>query len=530
VPAEVSPREEVRAAEVIGALCLATDLGMGFPFEHGLRATLVAMRLCERLGVDAETAAQTYYASLLAYSGCTADAEVLSRIYAGSLTAQLTPRMMGSRREAVVGIARALPDPARRAPLRAWQLARGLPRAARANRPHLVALCEVGEMLATRLGVRPAVSGLFQYLVERWDGQSPLSRARGQEIPLAIRIGHVAQDAVLQALVGGREHAARVVLDRAEGAHDPEIAASFAEGAGEILDLAPGASVWDDVLACEPQPRLALRGDGIDDALGAMGAFADLISPSFTGHSAGVAELASAAAEHRGLQPAAVVELRRAALVHDLGRVAVWADTWERQGPLSVDEWEQVRLHPYQTERVLSRSPFLAALAPVAGAHHERLDRSGYHRGVAASELGLAARLLAAADVFHALTEPRPQRDAIPPDEAAETLAAEASAGRLDPDSVGAVLDVAGHRVPRLERPAGLTEREAQVIGLLARGLQTKQIARELRISVKTADRHVQNAYGKIGVSSRAAATLFAVEHGLVAWGELPIGGGRARS
>jgi HD-GYP domain-containing protein (c-di-GMP phosphodiesterase class II) len=178
---------------------------------------------------------------------------------------------------------------------------------------------------------------------------------------------------------------------------------------------------------------------------------------------------------------------------------------------------------PNHTERVLTRSPFLAALAPVATSHHERLDGSGYHRGATAAALTRPARLLAAADAYHAMTEPRPQRHALPPMEAAETLSQEARAGRLDADAVTAVLEASGQRVPRIERPARLTEREAEVIGLLARGLQTKQVARALGISIKTADRHIQNAYGKIGVSTRAAAALFAMEHGLVAWGEAPI-------
>jgi HD-GYP domain-containing protein (c-di-GMP phosphodiesterase class II) len=172
---------------------------------------------------------------------------------------------------------------------------------------------------------------------------------------------------------------------------------------------------------------------------------------------------------------------------------------------------------------VISRSPFLSALAPVAGAHHERLDGSGYHRGSSAAELALPARLLAAADAFHAMCEPRPHREPLAPKRAAENLGREASAGRLDPDAVTAVVEAAGERVPRLERPAGLTEREVEVLGMLARGLQTKQVARGLGISVKTADSHIQHAYRKVGVSTRAAATLFAMEHGLIASGELPI-------
>jgi HD-GYP domain-containing protein (c-di-GMP phosphodiesterase class II) len=385
-------------------------------------------------------------------------------------------------------------------------------------------------MLAEGVGLPPSVHGLLAHLTERWDGKGPLGQARGEEIPLPMRIVHVAVDATFQRLLGGDEHAARVVRERAGSGFDPQVAACLADDAEEILAIDPEASAWDEVLAREPQPRLTLEGEAIERALAAMGGFADLISPYLTGHSAGVAELAAAAARRCRLDAPGEVALRRAAVVHDLGRVAIGARTWQKPGPLTADEWEQVRLHPYHTERVLSRSPFLSALAPVAGAHHERLDGSGYHRGAAGADLPLPARLLAVADAYHAMTEPRPYREPIAPEAAAETVADEARAGRLDPDAVAAVVEAAGQPTPRIERPAGLTEREAEVVGMLARGLQTKQVARALGISVKTADRHVQNAYRKIGVSTRAAATLFAMEHGLVAWGELPIARAAARS
>jgi HD-GYP domain-containing protein (c-di-GMP phosphodiesterase class II) len=210
--------------------------------------------------------------------------------------------------------------------------------------------------------------------------------------------------------------------------------------------------------------------------------------------------------------------VRRTALVHDLGRVAVPARIWEKTDPLTVDDWEQVRLHAYHTERVLAQSPFLARLIAIAGHHHERLDGSGYHRGVGASSLDPLARLLAAADAYHAMTEPRPHRAALSPRDAAEILVEEAGAGRLASEAVAAVLGAAGHRSPSIERPAALTEREIQVVALLARGLQTKQIAHELGISAKTADFHIQNAYRKMGVSTRAGATLFAMQHGLTTW------------
>jgi HD-GYP domain-containing protein (c-di-GMP phosphodiesterase class II) len=512
---------------VIAALSLATDLGIGVPLEHGLHSTVVAMRLAERLGVDAETATQTYYACLLFYVGCTADAEIASEIFGSddALTTHATPTRFGSRGEMLGGIARALVVPGSILPARAVQVARGLPRAARSFKRHIAAFCEVAQMLTDRLGVPRSVGALFLHIAERWDGKGHPGRLARDDVPLAVRIAHVARDAAFHAMLGGEDHAARVVRRRGGHAFDPAIAARLADDAPEILVLDAGASAWDEVLACEPLPLLVLEGEAIDGALAAMGDFADLASPYLAGHSAGVSDLASAAGRRCGLEAADLVTVRRAALVHDLGRVAVPVRIWQKPTPLTPDDRERARLHPYHTERVLVRSPFLAALAPVAASHHERLDGSGYHRGTTAGALPLPARLLAAADAYHAMTEPRPHRGALSPGTAGFTLGEEARAGRLDADAVAAVLETAGQPAQRVARPAGLTEREAQVVGLIARGLQTKVVARALGISVKTADRHIQNAYAKIGVSTRAAATVFAMQHGLIAqsWGELPI-------
>ena len=529
VRGESADDERVRTAELIGALCLATDLGMGFPFEHGLHETLIAMRIAERLGVDRAAAAQTYYASLLSHAGCTAEAYVAAEVFGGSMTEHFNPLMYGSAREVLVGLLRSLPDEDVTGFARAAQTARRLPRMAQGMRPAITASCEVAGMLAEQTGAPTAVAGLLSYLTDRWDGHGPLGRGKHEQIPLPMRIVHVATDAALQRHLGGVEQAVAVVRDRAGHAFDPEVAACLVEGSTEILALHDGASAWDEALAAEPSPPLMLEGHALDRGLAAMGRFADLTSPYLAGHSAGVADLASKAAGRCRIDAAGATAIRRAGLVQDLGRVAAHARVWQKPDRLSADEWEQVRLHPYHTERCLSRSPFLMALAAVAAAHHERLDRSGYHRGSPGADLTMPARLLAAADVFVAMCEPRPHRPVPGPERATEALTAEANAGRLDPDAVTAVIEAAGQRAPRLERPAGLTEREAEVVAMLARGLQTRQVAHQLGISVKTADRHVQNAYGKIGVSTRAAATLFAMEHGLVVWGELPIGRPPAR-
>ena len=515
--------DAVRTAEVVATLCLATDLGMGFPVEHGLRATLVTARLSRRLGVDPETARDAYYGSMLFYLGCTADAEVSAELFdEGMLLAHFIPVVFGRPQETMRGIVRGLGDPSASRIVRTAQGVSRLPRAVRGHQQHLVAMCEVAELLCDRLSVPTSVRGLFGYLPERWDGKGPRRRP-GPQVPLALRIAHVARDAAFQQLVGGTERAVATTRERSGRAFDPAVAAALVDDPAGLLDVDEAEPVWDQVMAAEPGPPQVLGADQLDAALSAMADFADLVSPHLTGHSRGVAELAGCAAERAGMSTADSLAVRRAGLVHDLGRVAVHAGVWAQAGPLSQDQWEQVRLHAYHSERVLSRSPYLATLRDPCGWHHERLDGSGYHRGTGAASLSPAARLLAAADVAQALTAPRAHRPALPPEQVADLLAEEARAGRLDQQAVDAVLGAAGGHRPAVRSPAGLTAREAQVIGLLAQGLQTKQVARRLAISPKTADRHVQNAYAKIGVSTRAAAAVYAMQHGLVPWGELPM-------
>ena len=214
VPGEGSPVEEhVRAAELISALSLATDLGIGVPLEHGLQSTLFSMRLCDRLGVDAETARQAYYSCLLFYVGCTAGAELAAEVFGDDdgLTKYGTPVRFGSRVEMAAGMMRAIAPPGRRVAVRALQLAHGLPKLAREFGAHVAGACEVAEMLTDRLGLPPAIGRLFVHSAERWDGKGVPGHARGDEIPLSVRIAQVGRDAAFQRMIGGDEFAASVV-------------------------------------------------------------------------------------------------------------------------------------------------------------------------------------------------------------------------------------------------------------------------------------------------------------------------------
>jgi len=306
----------------------------------------------------------------------------------------------------MTGILHALAGPGSSSPMRIARAAGKLPRAVGSHRRHVQAMCEVAEMLSDRLSVPAPVTALFAHFTARWDGKGESAGLRGTGIPLALRIVHVARDVVFQRLLGGDDYAVRVAQERAGHAFDPAVVAELAVHAVEILDL-DERSAWDDALALEPAPWLFLSEHEVDRALAAMGDFADLVSPFLVGHSSGVAALVTEAGRSCRLPRSELTTTRRAALVHDLGRVALWAGVWQKATSLTPDEWERVRLHAYHSERILSRSPFLAALAPIASAHHERLDGGGYHRGSAANTLSVPARLLAAADAYHAMTEPR---------------------------------------------------------------------------------------------------------------------------
>jgi HD-GYP domain-containing protein (c-di-GMP phosphodiesterase class II) len=303
----------------------------------------------------------------------------------------------------------------------------------------------------------------------------------------------------------------------------PDVVRAFVASAGDVLaDL---DDPWDRVIAAEPLRRQPLNGAELDVALEVVADIADLKSPWLAGHSRGVALLAARAAAAAGMPDDDVTTVRHAGLVHDIGRTAISNSVWDKPGPLTDGERERARLHAYYTERMLRRPALFAGLAAVASSHHERLDGSGYHRGVRGSDIPLLGRYLAAADVFHAMQEARSYRPALNEKQAVMLMRAQVRDGGLDAAAVDAVLGVAGHRTSMpVTAPAGLTPREVEVLLLIARGATTQQVSRMLHITPKTAGNHIERIYSKIGASSRSTATLFAMQHGMLATLE-PLGG-----
>ena len=508
-----------RLAELAIALSLATDLGTGQPLEHGLRTCWLSLKAAEALGLDGSTRSCVYHVALLRFLGCTSDASTTAVLAGGddvALNAMFAPMLNAEPGESLRFLVRHLGEDLPLGP-RVGRLARALTDPG-GQRRSLSAHCEAASRLATRLGMPDSVCDSLAHAYERWDGKGYPDGLAGEGVPIAIRLVAVARDAELWARQAGWGTAAEVLAHRRGRAYDPAVVDALSVGGEEWL-----AGIDDDpcaaVLHAEPAPALTVEGGRVDAALGAVADFADLKSPWFLGHSPGVAALAAAAADAIGLGEEEGRTLHRAGLVHDVGRVGVPSGIWDRAGALSADQWERVRLHSYLGERVLSRCGLLAPYAVVAGRHHERADGSGYHRGLAGGEFSRTARLLAAADTYHAMIEDRPHRRARSPADAASQLLEEVDAGRLGRVEVDAVLAAAGQvsRPPQVARPAGLTEREVDVLRLIARGLATKQVAGRLGLSPKTVGHHIEHIYAKAGVSTRAGATLFAMEQGLLA-------------
>jgi HD-GYP domain-containing protein (c-di-GMP phosphodiesterase class II) len=375
--------------------------------------------------------------------------------------------------------------------------------------------CELAVLLARRLGMSEGVLAALNQAYERWDGKGAPAGLRGEAIRLPARVLHVAWRYAAHFVLEGEPAALEMLRARSRREFDPSLVAIALREHESLRAGLAQPSAWEPFLAAEPAPNLQLEPRRRLEVARVFASFADVKSPWIAGHSFAVAELVERAAPSLGLDAAACEDARVAALLHDVGRVAVPNGVWDKPGPLDAMERELMQTHAAETERVLARSSLLAPLARLAAAAHERLDAAGYPRGNGGQALPIAARLLAAADVCCALSEARPQRPALPPAQIARTLQDEGQAGRLDRDAVSAVLDAAGHpRAPVSADGQLLSEREQEVLRLVARGHANKQIATQLHISPATVKRHLENTFDKIGVRTRAAATVWALENG----------------
>jgi HD-GYP domain-containing protein (c-di-GMP phosphodiesterase class II) len=491
--------------------------------EHVLRQCLIAVRLAEGAGLDEEQRAVVYYTALLINIGCHTDAHEQAKWFGDDIALKSIkydhePRSLKMAASGMRFLGSGHP------PLHRFRL--GLEFALSGHREvdgMIAHHAAIARSMADELSLPDEVVDALGASYERWDGRGWPGELAGEDVPLAARLAHVAEFVEVASRMGGVEAARELARERRGGDFDPALSDLVEAEADVILSGLEGVVVWDAVIDAEPALAVLLAGERFDAALLAIANFVDLKSPYFLGHGRAVSELAAEAGARMGLSDAGVRILRRAGLVHGLGRLGVSNAILDKRGSLGAGEWERVRLQPYLTDRMLRQSEALAPIARLAVQHRERLDGSGYPRGLSGAAISREARILAAADAYQAMREPRPHRPEHSADEAAAELRADVKAGRLDADAVEAVLGAAGHRVPRRrEGPAGLTAREVEVLRLLARGLSNKEIAQRLVISPKTVANHAEHIYAKINASTRAAAGLFAMQHGLLPEEELP--------
>jgi HD-GYP domain-containing protein (c-di-GMP phosphodiesterase class II) len=504
-------------AELVAALSLGVDLGFGQPMEHVLRECIIALRLADRLGLDEEERSMVYYTGLLVNVGCHADAHEQAKWFGDDIALKSGKYERDFRSLRAAAATMSLIGSGN-PPLHRFRVGLEFAISGRRDVDGMIQThSAIARGLAERLGLPAAVQEAVGASYEQWDGKGWPGGLAGDRIPVAARLAQFSEFVEVAHRLGGVDAALELAEKRAGLQFDPSLTEALHADPDGILGELDSAHTWSAVIDAEPTLRVTLSGDAFDQALLAIADFVDLKSPYTLGHARAVAELTAATAAELGLPEDEVSLLRRAGLVHDLGRLGVSNAIWDKPGPLGAGEWERVRLHPYLTERMLYQSAALAPLAEIAVQHRERLDGSGYPKGLSGGAISRPARILGAVDAYQSMREPRPHRPALSGEEAAAELQADAKAGKLDAEAVAAVLVAAGHAVGRRQSwPAGLTSREVDVLRLVARGLSSKQIATQLVITPKTARNHIEHIYTKIDASSRVAASLFATEHGLL--------------
>jgi HD-GYP domain-containing protein (c-di-GMP phosphodiesterase class II) len=509
----------VRLAELVVGLSGVADLGMGLPLGSAARSAGLAVAVAERLGCSPDEVAGVFWAGLLQHIGCTAYSHEVSTLFADETAVKRASLATDFTRphEILLGY---LPSITATAPPgdRLRSLRSALLHSRSMTAGYRAANCETAALASRRLGLPETTRLGLLHVFEWWNGGGGPRGLRGEAISVVSRVVNAAGYAVFFDWLGGPDAVHRALAQRSGRYLDPAVVAALLDRVDELLAPPDAGSSSDRLLAVEPLPhRLVHEGRELEEVLRVFGETADLKTPFLHGHCTAVSKLAAGACRRLGLPESEVTLVRQAGLVADIGRVAVPSSVWEHPGALGTDAWQQVRLHPYRSEQVLARSAPLAELGRLAGSHHEHLDGSGYHRAAVAVQLPATTRVLVAADRYAALVAERPHRPRLSPSAAVAALRAGVRAGHLDPDAVQAVVATAEGGPPRRPRPpAGLTERQVEVLRVLAAGLSNRAIADHLGISPRTAEHHVQDVYARIGVSSRAAAALFAMEHGLL--------------
>jgi HD-GYP domain-containing protein (c-di-GMP phosphodiesterase class II) len=510
----------MRRASFLLALAYATELAIGQPEDFALRSCVLAMRVSRLAGHGAELRRQVFHLSLLRYIGCNADSHLMTRAVGDEIEFRRDfARVDFANPVQLAGIVaaalrRAMPEAEETTIAQAVQqaLADVLPQAV----PILAGHCEVAARIGARLGLDAGTVASLSQIYERWDGKGLPNGLMGAAVHPAVRVVSLAQDIVIHQRSASSDEIVAQVQARRGGMYEPALADLFCANAAVLLQ---GNDAVDEatVLALEPEPAAEMDGESRRQAFEAMADFVDMRMPYSTGHARRVAGLCDGAAIAQRLPQLDREALWCAALAHDVGELIISVDKWLHEGQWTKQQRDRAQLHPYHSERMLAvLGTDAAAIARLVGSHHENLDGSGYHRGLKAAQLSPASRILAAAEAYQTLVEDRPHRAALSPRQAAAQLQTSVAQGRFDASAVAAVLNAAGNPPRRqLARGPSLTPREGDVLRLLVSGQTVKEVAQTLSVAPKTADNHVQSLYAKLGVRTRAAAVLWAVENGL---------------
>ena len=516
-------RIEGNLAELLCTLSFATGLGFGGHVEHGLRSASLGLYLADELRLTSEEREAIFYGALLKDVACTA--------CSAGIAVFLPENEQISLADVI------LVDPSRLGDMMGWmskyfRLDTQFPRrmakllsfmvqcgtvASETMRSH----CEIAELFARHLNFPDHVQQALRFQWERWDGKGMAYRLKGSAIPTASRVLHLVQVIELMHHFGGPPAAQTIARDKRATRFDPDAVDAF-------LSLAQRADFWESFEEQSTQEALLARrtatladqspADQSERVCEALADFIDLKTQETWHHSRAVAAVAAGIGTALGLNAHELSRLRCAALVHDVGKVAVPVDILTRGEQRSSSEWETYRLHPYYTQRILERVNALQELAQAAAAHHEWFNGQGYHRQLCGEQIPLHGRVLAVANAYARLVRQMGQEDL----EGILRQMRSRVGTQFDPLCYEALAaSVTVHEklgaIPCRPRKVGdLTEREVEVLCLLAQGCNTPQIAHRLHISRKTVEHHISHIYTKIGVTCRTAAAVYAVQQGIV--------------
>ena len=414
------PASLIRTSEIISALSYALDLTEGRPMGHSVRSCMIGMRLAQQIGMPLQEQADLYYALLLKDAGCSSNSSRLFHILnADEIRAKRDVKTTDWTRVGWESLHYAITHVSTSAPLpqRVWRLLQVAATQQQDSRELVKIRCERGSQIAKKLGFSDGVAAGIHGLDEHWNGGGYPDHLLKREIHVFSRIANLSQTLDVFLTARGPEAAMEAAHQRSGRWFDPDLvkAADSLFREGTLWEGLDSKDLLQGVSALEPQERRLTASDKTIDSI--CFAFADIIdakSPFTYQHSKGVAAAAIEIAGYFGMSDHDKRQLRRAALMHDIGKLSVSNHILEKPGKLTAEEWKIVRDHPYYTYEILRRIPAFKSFSNDAAAHHERLDGSGYWRQLGADDLSMPARILAVADVFDALRAERPYRDSLP--------------------------------------------------------------------------------------------------------------------